>query len=198
MNKIENAVTDILLEIGEDPQREGLQRTPLRVAKAYKELTSGYNMDVKTILNDAMFTVEYSEMVVVTNIEFHSLCEHHMLPFYGQAHVAYIPDTKVVGLSKIPRIVDMFARRLQVQEKMTQQIAETIQDALNPKGVGVVISGHHMCMSMRGVGKKAARMSTSTLLGAFRDNPATRNEFLQLVNNANNWFRAIISFTAAV
>jgi len=186
MNKIENAVTDILLEIGEDPQREGLQRTPLRVAKAYKELTSGYNMDVKTILNDAMFTVEYSEMVVVTNIEFHSLCEHHMLPFYGQAHVAYIPDTKVVGLSKIPRIVDMFARRLQVQEKMTQQIAETIQDALNPKGVGVVISGHHMCMSMRGVGKKAARMSTSTLLGAFRDNPATRNEFLQLVNNANN------------
>ena len=184
MNKIESAVNDILLEIGEDPQREGLLRTPHRVAKAYKELTSGYHMDVDTILNDALFTVEYSEMVVVTNIEFHSLCEHHMLPFYGQVHVAYIPDTKVVGLSKIPRIVDMFAKRLQVQEKMTQQIADTIQNALNPKGVGVVVSGHHMCMSMRGVGKKAARMTTSALIGAFRDNPATRNEFLQLVNNA--------------
>ena len=184
MNKIESAVNDILLEIGEDPQREGLLRTPHRVAKAYKELTSGYHMDVNTILNDALFTVEYSEMVVVTNIEFHSLCEHHMLPFYGQVHVAYIPDTKVVGLSKIPRIVDMFAKRLQVQEKMTQQIADTIQNALNPKGVGVVVSGHHMCMSMRGVGKKAARMTTSALIGAFRDNPATRNEFLQLVNNA--------------
>ena len=184
MNKIENAVNDILLEIGEDPQREGLLRTPHRVAKAYKELTSGYHMDVNTILNNALFTVAYSEMVVVTNIEFHSLCEHHMLPFYGQVHVAYIPDSKVVGLSKIPRIVDMFAKRLQVQEKMTQQIADTIQDALNPKGVGVVVTGHHMCMSMRGVGKKAARMTTSSLLGAFRDNPATRNEFLQLVNNA--------------
>ena len=184
MNKIENAVTDILTAIGEDPQREGLQRTPQRVAKAYKELTAGYHMDVNTILNDALFNVEYSEMVVVTNIEFHSLCEHHMLPFYGVAHVAYIPDTKVVGLSKIPCIVDMFARRLQVQENMTQEIADTLQDALNPKGVGVVISGHHMCMSMRGVGKKAARMTTSALLGAFRDNAATRNEFLQLVHNA--------------
>ena len=184
MNKIENAVTDILTAIGEDPQREGLQRTPQRVAKAYKELTAGYHMDVNTILNDALFNVEYSEMVVVTNIEFHSLCEHHMLPFYGVAHVAYIPDTKVVGLSKIPRIVDMFARRLQVQENMTQEIADTLQDALHPKGVGVVISGHPMCMSMRGVGKKAARMTTSALLGAFRDNAATRNEFLQLVHNA--------------
>ncbi|NQZ58983.1 MAG: GTP cyclohydrolase I FolE [Lentisphaeraceae bacterium] len=184
MKRTEQAVHDILLDIGEDPTREGLLRTPHRVAKAYKELTRGYDMKVEDIINNAMFTVDYNEMVVVTNIEFYSLCEHHMLPFYGKAHIAYIPNGKVVGLSKIPRIVDMFARRLQVQEQMTQEIAQTIQETLNPQGVGVVIDGHHMCMSMRGVGKQGAQMTTSALYGAFKDNPATRNEFLQLVRNA--------------
>lgn len=184
MNKIEKSVENILLGIGEDPQREGLLRTPHRVAKAYKELTVGYDMDVKEIINDALFTVEYNEMVVVTNIEFYSLCEHHLLPFHGQAHIAYIPNNKVVGLSKIPRIVNMFARRLQVQEKMTQQIAETIQETLNPQGVGVVIKGHHMCMSMRGVQKEQAQMTTSALLGSFQTNPSTRSEFLNFVTCA--------------
>jgi GTP cyclohydrolase IA len=183
MSKTEKAVKDILLEIGEDPKREGLIDTPKRVAKAFKELTAGYQMDVKKIINDALFTVKYNEMVVVTNIDFYSLCEHHLLPFFGKAHIAYIPNDKVVGLSKIPRIVEMFARRLQVQEKMTQQIAETLQETLNPQGVGVIITGHHMCMSMRGVRKEQAQMTTSALLGSFQKG-ATRTEFLQLVANA--------------
>ena len=184
MDKTEKAVEQILLDIGEDPQREGLLRTPHRVAKAYQELTAGYHMDVKEIINDALFTVKYNEMVVVTNIEFYSLCEHHLLPFFGQAHIAYIPRNKVVGLSKIPRIVEMFARRLQVQEQMTQQIAETLNETLSPQGVGVIIKGHHMCMSMRGVKKDQAQMTTSTLLGLFESNHATRHEFMQLVSNA--------------
>ncbi|MCM8527779.1 MAG: GTP cyclohydrolase I FolE [Lentisphaeraceae bacterium] len=184
MDSTEKAVEKILLDIGEDPTREGLVRTPHRVAKAYKELTAGYHMNVEDIINDAMFTVKYNEMVVVTNIEFYSLCEHHLLPFFGQAHIAYIPNEKVVGLSKIPRIVEMFARRLQVQEQMTQEIAETINNTLNPQGVGVVIKGHHMCMSMRGVRKEQAQMTTSALLGTFSKNPATRNEFMHIVTNA--------------
>ncbi len=182
--KVEQAVTDILHHIGEDPSREGLQRTPHRVAKMFKELTTGYSMNIKDIINDAMFTVDYSEMVLVTNIEFYSLCEHHMLPFFGQAHIAYIPRNKVVGLSKIPRIVDMFARRLQVQEAMTQQIAQTLMDVLDPHGVGVVIDGHHMCMSMRGVQKHAAQMTTSTVLGVFKDKEKTRSEFMDLVKGS--------------
>ena len=184
MDSTEKAVEQILLDIGEDPKREGLVRTPHRVAKAYEELTAGYHMDVKEIINDALFTVKYNEMVVVTNIEFYSLCEHHLLPFFGQAHIAYIPNNKVVGLSKIPRIVEMFARRLQVQEQMTQQIADTLNETLSPQGVGVVIKGHHMCMSMRGVKKEQAQMTTSALLGLFESNPATRNEFMQLISNA--------------
>ena len=184
MEDIEKAVEKILVDIGEDPQREGLVKTPHRVAKAYKELTSGYHMKVEDIINDAMFTVKYNEMVVVTNIEFYSLCEHHLLPFFGQAHIAYIPNEKVVGLSKIPRIVEMFARRLQVQEQMTQEIAETINNTLNPQGVGVVVKGHHMCMSMRGVRKEQAQMTTSALLGIFKSNAATRNEFMHIVTNA--------------
>ena len=182
--KVEKAVTEILNHIGEDPSREGLQRTPHRVAKMFKELTTGYSMNVNDIINDALFTVDYSEMVLVTNIEFYSLCEHHMLPFFGQAHIAYIPRKKVVGLSKIPRIVDMFARRLQVQEAMTQQIAQTLMDVLDPHGVGVVIDGHHMCMSMRGVQKHAAQMTTSTVLGVFKDKDKTRNEFMDLVKGS--------------
>lgn len=184
MKKIEDAVKNILTEIGEDPNREGLIKTPQRVAKAYKELTEGYDMNVEEIINDALFTVKYNEMVVVTNIEFYSLCEHHLLPFFGEAHIAYIPNEKVVGLSKIPRIVEMFARRLQVQENMTQQIAEILNKTLNPQGVAVVIKGHHMCMSMRGVRKEQAQMTTSALLGTFKTNPATRNEFMHIVGNA--------------
>lgn len=184
MEDIEKAVKKILIDIGEDPQREGLVKTPHRVAKAYKELTAGYHMKVEDLINDAMFTVKYNEMVVVTNIEFYSLCEHHLLPFFGQAHIAYIPNEKVVGLSKIPRIVEMFAKRLQVQEQMTQEIAETINNTLNPQGVGVVVKGHHMCMSMRGVRKEQAQMTTSALLGNFKTNPATRNEFMHIVTNA--------------
>lgn len=181
MEKIENAVQEILKGIGEDPNRQGLEKTPHRVAKMYKAVTEGYNKNANDIINDAIFDVEYDEMVVVANIEYYSLCEHHMLPFYGVAHVGYIPDGKVVGLSKIPRIVDMFARRLQVQENMTRQIADTIQENLNPKGVGVVIEGKHMCMMMRGVQKGQAKMMTSTLLGEFRDNNKTRKEFLTLI-----------------
>jgi GTP cyclohydrolase IA len=188
-SEAEKAVTDILHHIGEDPSREGLQRTPHRVAKMFKELTTGYSMNVNDIINDAMFTVDYSEMVLVTNIEFYSLCEHHMLPFFGQAHIAYIPRKKVVGLSKIPRIVDMFARRLQVQEAMTQQIAQTLMDVLDPHGVGVVIDGHHMCMSMRGVQKHAAQMTTSTVLGVFKDKEKTRNEFMDLVKGSRTKIR---------
>jgi GTP cyclohydrolase I len=173
---IECAVRDILTAIGEDVDREGLVRTPNRVARMYEELTAGYHVDPVRLINDAIFDVEYDEMVIVRNIDYYSLCEHHMLPFLGQAHVAYIPDGKVIGLSKIPRIVEMFARRLQVQERMTQQIAEFLQETLQPMGVAVVCEGVHMCAAMRGVKKANARMVTSAMLGSFETSQATRNE----------------------
>jgi GTP cyclohydrolase I len=174
---IECAVRDILAAIGEDPQREGLLNTPGRIARMYEELTAGYHVDPVRLVNDAIFNVDYDEMVIVRDIDFYSMCEHHMLPFMGRAHVAYLPDGKVIGLSKIPRIVEMFARRLQVQERMTQQIAEFLQATLEPKGVAVVCEGVHMCSSMRGVKKANARMTTSAMLGSFKSNQATRNEF---------------------
>jgi GTP cyclohydrolase I len=174
---IECAVRDILTTIGEDVDREGLLRTPNRVARMYEELTAGYHVDPVRLINDAIFDVEYDEMVIVRNIDFYSLCEHHMLPFLGQAHVAYIPNGKVIGLSKIPRIVEMFARRLQVQERMTQQIGEFLQETLQPRGVAVVCEGVHMCAAMRGVKKANARMVTSAMLGSFKTGQATRSEF---------------------
>jgi GTP cyclohydrolase I len=175
---IEDAVTRILNAVGEDPQREGLQFTPRRVARMYRELLGGYTMDPKAIVNGALFEVQYDEMVLVRDIEFYSLCEHHMLPFMGRVHVAYIPDGKVLGLSKIPRIVDMYARRLQVQERMTRQIADFLRDLLKPQGVAVVVEAMHLCSMMRGVKKHDARMTTSAMHGAFRANLATRQEFL--------------------
>jgi GTP cyclohydrolase I len=178
---IEGAVRDILLTIGEDPERQGLVKTPDRVARMYDELTAGYRTDPVKLINGALFDVDYSEMVLVKDIEFYSLCEHHMLPFFGRAYVAYIPDGKVIGLSKIPRIVEMFARRLQVQERMTAEIAQFLQDALNPRGVAVLVEGAHMCAMMRGVKKSQASMSTTTMLGAFKDDPVLRSEFLAQV-----------------
>ncbi len=175
---IESATVGILNAVGEDPSREGLLNTPHRVAKAYDELLSGYRTDAAKLLNGALFDVDYHDMVIVRNIEFYSLCEHHMLPFYGHVNVAYIPNGKVVGLSKIPRIVDMFARRLQVQERMTRQIAGFIEQVLQPMGVGVVAEGVHMCSMMRGVKKADSSMTTSAMLGQFRDNSTTRAEFL--------------------
>ena len=183
MKDFESAVRKILQEIGEDPDRQGLVDTPKRIEKMYRDLTRGYRQTAEELINSALFDVDYDEMVVVTNIDFYSLCEHHMLPFFGVAHVGYIPDGRVVGLSKIPRIVDMYARRLQVQERMTAQIANVLQDQLNPDGVGVVIEGYHMCMSMRGVEKDKAKMLTSTLLGSFRKDPSTRTEFLELIRS---------------
>jgi len=179
---IKKAAKNILLAVDEDPTREGLRRTPLRVAQMYEELLSGYNMDPNKVVNGALFQVEYDEMVLVRDIEFYSLCEHHMLPFMGRAHVAYIPNEKVIGLSKIPRIVDMFARRLQVQERMTRQVADFIQDLLKPQGVAVVVEGLHLCMMMRGIKKNHARMTTSAMHGAFRANLATRQEFLDNIS----------------
>jgi GTP cyclohydrolase I len=176
---IEGAVTQILENMGENPEREGLLRTPERVARMYEELTAGYHTDPIEMINDALFSVDYSEMVVVKDIDFYSLCEHHLLPFYGRAHVAYIPNGKVVGLSKIPRIVEMFARRLQVQERMTQQIANFIDEVLQPYGVAVVVEGVHMCMMMRGVKKANASMVTSAVLGTFKEDPKTRSEFME-------------------
>ncbi len=180
---IEEAVRNILVEIGENPERQGLIDTPFRVAKMYKEVTTGYQADPYKIINNAIFDVDYDEMVVVANIEYYSLCEHHMLPFFGVVHVGYIPKGKVVGLSKIPRIVDMFARRLQIQEKMTTQIANLLNETLQPDGVGVVVEGQHMCMMMRGVQKDKAKMITSAMLGSFRDDEKTRNEFLNLIRS---------------
>ena len=175
---VENAVTQILTAVGEDPQREGLQFTPRRVARMYHELLGGYTMDPKALINGALFDVKYDEMVLVRDIDFYSMCEHHMLPFIGRAHVAYIPDGKVLGLSKIPRVVDMYARRLQVQERMTRQIADFLRDLLKPQGVAVVVEAMHLCSMMRGVKKHDARMTTSAMHGAFRANLATRQEFL--------------------
>lgn len=179
---IEQAVYQILHATGEDPQREGLQGTPNRVARMYSELLAGYRTDPIALVNDALFDVHYDEMVLVRNIEFYSLCEHHMLPFLGRAHVAYIPNGHVIGLSKIPRIVDLFSRRLQIQERMTRQIAEFIDTLLKPKGVAVVVEGVHMCSMIRGVKKHDASMTTSTMIGLFRSNPATRQEFLDNIS----------------
>jgi len=179
--KITEAVTKMLVAFGEDPEREGLLRTPHRVANAYEEILGGYTTDPTKLINGALFTVDYDEMVVVKDIEFFSLCEHHLLPFFGRAHVAYLPRNKVIGLSKIPRIVDMFAHRLQVQERMTQQIAEFIQETINPLGVGVVIEAQHLCMMMRGIKKEQASMTTSAMLGGFRTRLETRMEFLNMI-----------------
>jgi GTP cyclohydrolase I len=181
--KIADNVRQILAGLGEDPKREGLERTPDRVEKALKFLTGGYTENIAKIVNGALFNVEYDEMVIVKDIEFFSMCEHHMLPFYGKAHVAYIPNGKVIGLSKIPRIVDVFARRLQVQERMTQEIAETLMDILKPKGAAVTCDAQHFCMMMRGVEKQHSSTVTSAMLGEFRDRKETRDEFLSLIRN---------------
>lgn len=177
----EGLVRDLLAHLGEDPDREGLLRTPERVIRAYRFLTEGYRKDIDELFNEAFFAEEYDEMVVVRDIEFYSLCEHHILPFFGKAHVAYLPDKRIVGLSKIPRLVDAFARRLQVQERMTKQIAETIMDKLNPLGAAVVIEARHLCMVMRGVEKQHSTMTTSCMLGKFRDHQPTRLEFMNLI-----------------
>ena len=178
---MQELITKLLTELGEDPGREGLRDTPKRVAKAYEFLTSGYRADIATVLNNALFTVDYSEMVIVKDIDFYSLCEHHLLPFFGKCHVAYIPSNKVIGLSKIPRLVDVFARRLQVQERLTRQIADTIRDKIAPLGVAVVVEATHLCMSMRGVEKQNSFAVTSAMQGAFHDNSRTRMEFLELI-----------------
>jgi GTP cyclohydrolase I len=180
-SELETNYLGLIAGIGEDPLRDGLLKTPRRAAEALRFLTRGYEMDVADVLNDAVFDEEYDDMVVVKDIEFFSLCEHHMLPFYGRVHVGYIPDGKIVGLSKIPRLVDMFARRLQVQERLTKEIAEALENALHPKGVAVVIDGMHMCMMMRGVEKQNATMITSHVMGEFRQDRATRSEFMSLV-----------------
>ena len=172
---------DLLTEIGEDPERDGLQKTPERVAKAWRDLTAGYRMNAKELLNGALFDVAYDEMVIVKDIEVFSLCEHHLLPFFGKAHVAYIPRKKVIGLSKVARLVDMFGRRLQVQERLTREVADAIQEAIDPAGVAVICEAQHLCMMMRGVEKQHSSTITSTMLGEFRDNPQTREEFLNLV-----------------
>jgi GTP cyclohydrolase I len=177
---MEPLVREMLLMMGEDPDREGLQRTPERVARMYQELLSGYQVDLSALVNQAIFDSDTRRMVLVANINFYSLCEHHLLPFFGQVHVAYIPDGKIIGLSKIPRLVEMFARRLQVQERMTQQIADTLQDILHPLGTAVLVEGAHMCSMMRGVKKSDARMLTSAMLGAF-ENPEIRSDFYNQV-----------------
>jgi len=181
----ENLVREILVRLGEDPQREGLLRTPERVHHAFEFLTKGYKQDPDTMLKNALFTVSYDEMVIVKDVEVFSLCEHHMLPFFGKVHVAYIPNGKVIGLSKIPRLIEIFSRRLQIQERLTTQIAETIQKAIQPQGVGVVIEARHLCMMMRGVEKQHSSAVTSSMLGCFRDEQETRTEFLSLINHRN-------------
>jgi GTP cyclohydrolase I len=178
---IEKLVAQMLKELGEDPHREGLERTPERVAKSMQYLTSGYAKNVDEILNDALFVEEYDEMVVVKDIDFFSMCEHHLLPFIGKAHIAYMPHKKIVGLSKIPRLVEMFSRRLQVQERLTTQIANSLNEALQPRGVAVVMEGIHLCMLMRGVEKQNSKAVTSAMLGSFRNRPETRAEFMELI-----------------
>jgi GTP cyclohydrolase I len=178
---MQDLIRQLLAELGEDPAREGLVRTPKRVEKSFAFLTSGYKADIDQVLNDALFTVDYNEMVIVRDIDFYSLCEHHLLPFFGRCHVAYIPKTRVIGLSKIPRLVDVFARRLQIQERLTNQIAQTIREKIDPLGVAVVCEGTHLCMSMRGVEKQNSFAVTSAMLGAFHDNARTRMEFLELI-----------------
>src|SRR5260370_516854 len=178
----------IIEDLGEDPEREGLVRTPDRAEKALRFLTSGYQVDIGSIVNGALFTHKCDEMIVVRDIEFFSMCEHHLLPFFGKVHVAYLPDKKVIGLSKIPRIVDAYARRLQLQERLTQQIADTIQEVLEPRGVGVICEARHFCMMMRGVEKQHSGTLTSAMLGDFRERKETRDEFLSLVSNKNHAF----------
>jgi GTP cyclohydrolase I len=178
---MQDLVRRLLAELGEDPSREGLLNTPRRVEKALRFLTSGYTADVDTVLNNALFTVDYNEMVIVKDIDFYSLCEHHLLPFFGRCHIAYIPNGQVIGLSKIPRLVEVFARRLQIQERMTNEIAETIRAKINPLGVAVVIEATHLCMAMRGVEKQNAFAITSAMLGGFRSDARTRMEFLELI-----------------
>ena len=178
---MQELIRQLLAELGEDPTREGLLNTPKRVENALKFLTSGYDANIDEVLNGALFTVDYNEMVIVKDIDFYSLCEHHLLPFFGKCHVAYIPTTKVIGLSKIPRLVDVFARRLQVQERLTNQIANVILDTIKPMGVAVVMEATHLCMSMRGVEKQNSFAVTSAMLGIFRDNARTRSEFLELI-----------------
>ena len=185
-SRMAELVREMIVELGEDPERDGLQRTPQRVAQAFADLTQGYRMDPKEILNEALFDVTYDEMVIVKDIEMFSLCEHHLLPFFGKVHVAYIPRRKVVGLSKIARLVEMFARRLQVQERLTNQIAETLQEAVDPLGVGVVVEARHLCMMMRGIEKQHSSAVTSAMLGEFRENVQTREEFLSLVSRRSN------------
>ena len=180
---MQDLIRQLLVGLGEDPDREGLARTPERVARALTFLTSGYAADVDAVLNGALFAVDYSEMVIVKDIDFYSLCEHHMLPFFGKCHVAYIPRKRVLGLSKIPRLVDVFARRLQIQERMTNQVAETILEKIDPLGVAVVVEATHLCMSMRGVEKQNSFAVTSAMLGVFRDESRTRMEFLELIKH---------------
>lgn len=179
---MEDLVRQMLVEVGEDPDREGLQRTPLRVSKSMQFLTDGYRRDVESELNGAIFEAENREVVLVRDIDFYSLCEHHMLPFFGKAHVAYLPDGKIIGLSKLARIVDIFARRLQVQERLTTQVAQCLQEALQPKGVAVIIKAQHLCMMMRGVQKQNSLTVTSEMLGAFRNSSATRSELMSLID----------------
>ncbi len=178
---MQDLVAALLQELGEDPEREGLRDTPKRVEKSLRFLTSGYEADIDGVINNALFSVDYSEMVIVKDIDFYSLCEHHLLPFFGKCHIAYIPTKKVIGLSKIPRLVEVFARRLQVQERLTHQIAEIIEEKIAPIGVAVVMEGTHLCMAMRGVEKQNSLAITSAMLGAFRDNARTRSEFLELI-----------------
>ena len=182
----EDLVREMIVRLGEDPAREGLTRTPERVHRAYEYLTKGYREDPDALLKNALFTVNYDEMVIVKDIEMFSLCEHHMLPFFGKVHVAYLPNGKVIGLSKIPRLIEIFSRRLQIQERLTTQIAETIQKAIVPQGVGVVIEARHLCMMMRGVEKQHSAAVTSSMLGCFRDEQETRTEFLSLIHNRSN------------
>src|SRR2546422_6689733 len=178
---MQELIRKLLAEMGEDPDREGLRETPKRVEKAYRFLTSGYDADIDRVVNNALFTVDYSEMVIVKDIDFYSLCEHHLLPFFGKCHIAYIPSTKVIGLSKVPRLVDVFARRLQVQERLTNQIADTIREKITPLGVAVVMEATNLCMSMRGFEKQNSFAVTSAMLGGFRSNARTRMEFLELI-----------------
>ena len=183
---MQDLIRRLLAELGEDPGREGLVDTPKRVELSLEFLTSGYRADVDKVLNNAFFTVDYSEMVIVKDIDFFSLCEHHLLPFFGKCHVAYIPSTRVIGLSKIPRLIELFSRRLQIQERLTTQIAETIQKVIEPQGVGVVIEARHLCMMMRGVEKQHSAAVTSSMLGCFRDENETRSEFLSLIRQRPN------------
>ena len=185
--RIANLVSELLKELGEDTQREGLDRTPERVEKALRYFTSGYSQDVKEVLNGALFVEDYDEIVIVKDIDFTSLCEHHLLPFLGKCHVAYMPNRKIVGLSKIPRLVEMFSRRLQVQERLTTQIANTLNDALQPRGVAVVMEAMHLCMLMRGVEKQNSRAITSSMLGVFRDRAETRAEFMELIKSSRGF-----------